>query len=290
MTNPNWPFTEGNDVWPFTEEPSWPFDSSPVVVGGLTPAAGGGGGGGDYTNITFTGVLDPANDVANMMTQPTGSTPINPLTDGTYVRRWNPSPTWPAGAYINDNVDPTPTWRTPANGINGIAVIDMVSSARLRMWLGDGFTSAALYNAGSMVFGWCGEQTGTREGTDWILYNNNATGDEFAVQSQADGTYILYLRMASSQTKTITITPDGNALFSVVVWFHDGAIDYWLNGVKQTQIESVNNFSSLTGASWNLTLQNNVSLKLMHMAFAASHDNEADVANLAARYETLLGR
>ena len=262
-----------------------------LSLGAQQPApAAGGGGGGDYTNIAFTMVLDPANDTDNMFRDTSGAVPIVPATDGDTVRRWDPA-TWPVEGYMEDTSAVYPLWRTPGNGINDIGVIEMQTNAEYRMWQGGAFTSANVFNADSMVFGWAGKRIATYGGgSNNVLRQNNPATDEFVINSETDGTFDIIMHMATAQTQTITVTPDGSSLFAVVIWLHDNVIDYWLDGVKQTQITGVNDFAQLTGAFWRHLCINGNSYQLMKMVFAASHDNEDDVANLAAHLETLLGR
>lgn len=255
--------------------------------------AAGGGGGGDYTNITFTEFSFPHGD--DLFSDVAGTSAVNKSLDNQSTRRINPTALVAAwGTYHSTSVSPYGSWKNAANGINGYGVLrpgTLVSFLPEKWSTGKSFGDVV--NADSCVYGLCGRIVANPDGTRYIEYWDNPGTDSMVTAVLNTGVVRVTMRMASAQTHNLDVTPDGDGLFSIVVWFHDGKIDYWLNGTKQTQITGVNNFNSVAGgAQWRPIVNGGGTLSwdLLCKAWAESHAVEADVQALSDHFESLLGR
>lgn len=250
----------------------------------------GNGNGASQANITRTLIMDPTLDSDTMYETDGDSDPIETAVDNESVVRWYPT-TRPADLnYMRDSASTFPSWRNADNGINSNPVVRYSLAAHSHSSNGASFTMQDLIAAAdACVFAISGrlDAVDTGGSDQFIMTSGN---DPVEVYATEDGLVSVRFSMASAQLIDLEITPDGTGLFAGVFWFHDGVIDWWANGVKQTQQTSVNNFNSLAGTFLQVNGNTNVDWTLARLEFASSHVDEVDIADLAAFHESRLGR
>jgi hypothetical protein len=256
---------------------------------GDSARSAGGGGPTEAELVANAGLLLYWNPSADTIYKTDAeTTPIDKDADGEAIVRWYPV-LKPATAPYWRQLTVAAQWRNAANGINGHPVMQAAAASSGIGLTGvtHTFVTTDLFTATDAVFVAAGRFV---DGTATGNFIHDGWPDALQLSRQS-GNVARLLFETSGGNRTIDITADAGGLFSVVAWLHDGVIEWWANGVKQTNLTSVANLNTLTRANWlwNGLSTTNIQM-LRHGAGKAADATADDMAALAAHLETLLGR
>lgn len=295
MSN-TWPFKEGSANWPFSETLNWPFDTvENFPFGGSENFPFSGGGSFDFSahgELVFL----PGSDT---LWQTNAEITLADATNDP-VSRYVPA-IMPAGAlYALDATTPWGSYQAPDDGINGNGVLEMVLGTHaLNMQKDDGegsptgFTAADIFTSDNALIWACGKAVGTPSSGARQMFGD-LNKQSFTIHRQSDGDVAAFWQETST-AESFLVTPDAGDLYSIIAWKHGTVVDWWANGVKQTQRTGVGGWFAGTGQIGVYGGVNSTGLHVEHqllvggMGAAAGYTEELAVA-LAARLETLLGR
>lgn len=266
-------------------------DRSRSRANGGRRAAGGGAASvpeGDLvTNAGMLLWLNPTDD--SLYKTDATDTPVNKATDNEDVARWYPGVKPADLNYYVDAVAAYPKFRKAF--INGNHAIQFTGAQSQLAVNGASFQTNDIFAADSAVVA-----LAFKIDSIHTVSNVNIIQDGFAnavylrQESSGSGSALkLIFDMTSDVTLTLAAGADG--WVSVLAWLHDGQVDWWLNGTKQSAVTGVDTITTLTRADWgfrNFDPTNWTALRIG--AGTGAGATEADMAALHAHLETLLGR
>lgn len=216
-------------------------------------------------------------------------TPVDKNTDNEDVARWYPSVKPADLNYYVDAAAAYPKFRKAF--INGNHAIQFTGAQSQLAVNGASFRTDDIFAADAAVVALAIKIDSIHTVSSVNIIQDGFSNAVYLRQESSGAGSALRLIFDMTSDVTLTLTAGGDGWVNVLAWLHDGQVDWWLNGTKQTAVTSVDTITTLTRADWgfrNFDPTNWTALRIG--AGKATGAAEADMAALHAHVETLLGR